>query len=882
MKDSHKLGINCLIAFLIPVIVVLIVCYICSVFPFSGKTLLYLDADTQHLNYLGYLKTILSGENDIFYSLSKNGGSGLFDFLAYYLLNPLNIVMMFFKDSYNDIAYHTIYVLTIGLAGSAFYYMLSKLYQNRPLNFIFSTTYSLCAYNFMYVINIWAVGLIMLPFQILAIEHLVKNKKILFYILVTLAGIFIQPFCAYMILMFTGLWFIYRLFLEVEKTDILKTITLYIVANLSAFALSAFWTLPVKNMLAGGKYTPTIGFDFSPAFHFSEIFRNIYTGSIIGLGTDNAPFIFIGTALLLLVFLYFACEAFSKKEKIASGVFFVFLLMSFYISAFLTVWNAFTQYPDANIFRSCNVLVFFALILAYQAFVNVDKINKKWVYIVFGLYLIISAWVLLSHNAINSVWFVVIDCLFALVTVLLILSAKDVKKIGVMVVAVACLQLVDVTINSSVALSKSNEYNLSEVDYYKAHNSKVNGLVNYIKKNDKTLFRTESNSTGYREYYAIKYNNMPLNYNYNGISHYSSLGKFYVVDFYRKLGFETGDNAHILMHYEPELPAFTDFFSGIKYIITHNELPNKEYEQIFDSAISETEPFRLYKNPYALPLMFVASKDFENKNLDNFKSFSYMNELAKAVSGQNFGDIFEIEEVNNYFIPENRFILKFNYDTHHDLPLYLSILQDNAPPRFDTITLNDYTISPAVADVNLNTVFLGRYPDREKISVGLEHRYNNDAVVFKETDFFFPHKLFLKKQQMKDYFANETKYLPLKLYLGYENQEIIRKYYDSILENPVYIHRISSSHFKARVYIPDDNRVLLTTIPYEDDWKITVDKKKVKAVKALGAMIAIPLSEGEHIIDMRYIPKGLFEGSIISILALIILIFCFRRNRDYI
>ncbi len=882
MKDSIKTGINCSIAFILPVMIVFVVCYICSVFPFSDKTMLYLDADTQHLNYLGYLKTILSGENDIFYSLSKNGGSGLFDFLAYYLLNPMNIVMMFFRDEYNDIAYHMIYVLTIGFSGSAFYYMLSKMYQNRPANFIFSTTYALCAYNFMYVINIWAVGLIMLPFQVLAIEHLVKNKKILFYIIATLLGIFIQPFCAYMILMFTGLWFIYRLVLCVEKPDIFKTIKLYILANVSAFALSAFWTLPVKQMLAGGKYTPSIGFDFSPAFHFTEIFRNIYTGSIIGLGTDNAPFIFIGTSLILLVFLYFACEKFTKKEKIASGVFFFFLLMSFYISAFLTIWNALTQYPDANIFRGCNVLVFFALILSYQAFLYVDKINKKWLYILLAVYLVISALIILNNLAINSVWFVLLDCLFAILTVALILFAKDAKKISVLVAVIACFQLVDVTINSSVALSKSNEYNISKVSFYKNHNSKIANIVKYMKRIDRTLYRTESNSTGYREYYAIKYNNMPLNFNYNGISHYSSLGKFYVVDFYRKLGFETGDNAHILMHYEPDLPVFADFFSGIKYIITHKKLENKDYEQVSDVFISKSEPFKLYKNPYALPLMFVASKEVENRDISDLKSFEYMNELAKVTSGQDFGDIFEVEEIEDYFIPNNRFILKFYRDTHSDLPLYLSVVQDNAPPRFDAITRNDYTILPAVGDINANNIYLGRFPETETISVGLEHRYNNDAVVFKETEFLFPFKLFLKKQQMKEYFENETKYLPLKIYLGYENADVIRQYYDSIMENAVYIHKISSSHFKTRVYIPDEDRVLMTTIPYEEDWKITVDGKKAEYFKALGAMIAIPLSEGQHIIEMRYIPKGLFEGSIVSLLALIILILGLRRHRDYI
>ena len=791
---------------------------------------------------------------------------------------------MFFNDKYNDVAYHLIYVITIGLSGSAFYYMLTKMFREHPVNFIFSTTYALCAYNFMYVINIWAIGLIMMPFQVLALEHLIKNKKILFYILVTLLGIFIQPFCAYMILIFTGLWFIYKLVLLAEKQQIIEAVKLYIIANLSAFLLSAFWTLPVKLMLEGGKYTPTIGFNFSPSFNFPEIFRNMFTGSILGLGIDNAPFIFVGTALFLLVFMYFGCEKFTKREKLASAGFLFFLFISLYLSAFLTIWNAFTQYPDANIFRCCNVLVFFALILSYQAFQYSETINKKWLFGVTGVYLIIGLIVLATKNAINSPYFVIIDCIFAILTAAALFINKEGKYVLPMLIAFAVFQLVDVTINSCIALEKSNEYNISKVSEYKAHYEKIANLVDYAKKNDKTLYRMESDSTGYKEYYAEKYNNMPLNYNYNGISHYSSLGKFYVVDFYRKLGFETGDNAHILMHYESELPAYADFIAGIKYIITDKPLDNKVYEQIEDESTEFSFPYKLYKNPYALPLAFVASKKvLEDEEINNLKGFEYRNKLAKLLAGKDFGDIYFLpEEIKDYSKEYGRFILSFFYMAKADLPLYITILQDNAPPRFDLLTKNDYTIIPAVADVNLNSGYLGWYEGDDTIKVGLEHRYNNEVLMFKETEYWFPFKKYLKTKSMQDYFYHETKYLPLEIWVAYENQDVIREYYDEIMQFPCTLNRISSSHFKGKVTMPDYDRVLMTTIPYEKDWNITVDKRSVKYFKALNSMIAIPVPEGDHSIEMRYIPRGLGAGSIVSILTLILLIIGFRRYREYI
>ena len=82
--------------------------------------------------------------------------------------------------------------------------------------------------------------------------------------------------------------------------------------------------------------------------------------------------------------------------------------------------------------------------------------------------------------------------------------------------------------------------------------------------------------------------------------------------------------------------------------------------------------------------------------------------------------------------------------------------------------------------------------------------------------------------------------------------------------------------------MPDYDRVVMTTIPYEKDWHITVDKRKVQYSKALNSMIAIPVPEGDHTIEMRYIPRGLGIGSLISLVTLILLIIGFRRFREYI
>ena len=58
--------------------------------------------------------------------------------------------------------------------------------------------------------------------------------------------------------------------------------------------------------------------------------------------------------------------------------------------------------------------------------------------------------------------------------------------------------------------------------------------------------------------------------------------------------------------------------------------------------------------------------------------------------------------------------------------------------------------------------------------------------------------------------------------------------------------------------------MLMTTIPYDEGWRITVDGRKVPAGKSLDAFIGVPLEPGEHAVVMEYRPKGLVEGAWIT------------------
>ena len=57
---------------------------------------------------------------------------------------------------------------------------------------------------------------------------------------------------------------------------------------------------------------------------------------------------------------------------------------------------------------------------------------------------------------------------------------------------------------------------------------------------------------------------------------------------------------------------------------------------------------------------------------------------------------------------------------------------------------------------------------------------------------------------------------------------------------------------------------MYTSIPYDEGWEITVDGEKIEPEKIANAFIGIPLSEGEHRIEMKYCPEGFVIGLILT------------------
>ena len=119
-----------------------------------------------------------------------------------------------------------------------------------------------------------------------------------------------------------------------------------------------------------------------------------------------------------------------------------------------------------------------------------------------------------------------------------------------------------------------------------------------------------------------------------------------------------------------------------------------------------------------------------------------------------------------------------------------------------------------------------------------------------------------------------------KLFIYLMDVDAYKSWIEEMKKNQLEIIEYEKDNYiKGKISVTADKTTLFTSIPYDDGWRVYVDGKKVKYDKLLTAFIGLDLTEGEHIIEFKYIPKGFIIGSIISFISLIGTIFYIRKQK---
>ncbi|MBD5098502.1 MAG: YfhO family protein [Clostridiales bacterium] len=533
----------CALAFAIPAAVMLWVCASLGMAPWGDKTILISDMSTQYVEFFCALKN-----GELFFSWSKALGTSYIGVFSYYVSSPLSLLTLFVPNEAMPIGLMFLMVLKIGLAGVSFAVFAQKRFPGHDgAALICAVCYALMSYNAVYSICVmWLDGVIWLPLILLAVERILAGRSA-GPLIAALTVCFISTwYISYMVGIFCALYLCARLVFLWPRWAELKTILFrFFGAAACALGLTAWLWLPTFLSMFTGKFSGgNVDYDGLLACDPLKLLGQLQPGQYQSITYGAPPYVFCGTAALVLAVVYFFLQKISPREKLANGALLAVSAASLLLSPLDKVWHLF-QRPNWFPARYSFVVSFCLLYLAVQALgALLDWLGK------YGPWL---------------------------------------ERGGAL--ALAVLTVLELGFNTKTILGGlegqfgSDSYQVYR-DYYTANAQ---------------LVETAKEDAGY-EFFRMGAGsdrgfNSPLSFGYPGITHYSSLYNYGVNQLTKKLGFA---QTWMWCAYYGSTPV-TDALFGVKYVISEDDMP-PGYE-----PIAQAGELTLWKDPDVLPLAFVAA-----------------------------------------------------------------------------------------------------------------------------------------------------------------------------------------------------------------------------------------------------------------------------------
>ncbi|WP_196048859.1 YfhO family protein [Clostridium saudiense] len=902
-------------SFIVPIMLMVVIYALIGIYPVGDKTIVNSDMYLQYVGFLGHIKDVLKGEANLFYSFSKSLGGNTVGLFVYYMSSPLNLIIGLFPKAYIAETIVVITLIKIGLSSLTFTIYLIQSFKKKDINVImFSLCYSFMAYNINFQLNImWLDGVVLLPLVILGIDKLINENKCKLYVISLFIAIVSNYYIGYMICIFSGLYFIYKL-ISNNKVE-LKKLGIFICASILSVALSAFVLIPTVLSLSSGKAKFRL-FQELPKLMMSldEVIAQLFIGNYsLGQIMGNYPNIYCGVIITVLGILYFLNKNISRKERILSGIFMFVLLLSIFISTLVLIWHGF-DYPVGFAYRFSFLISFLGIVLAYKEFISYENISKLKIAIIILLGVGCTGYILYGDYEGLSKWKILLTFLFFVVYIILIKLAnwsnfnkdekwnfslsvyqwlckivkfyrctegnvrcvnkpidyskcgkvdnnrkklRDVKKIKleqIINILIVTIVFIELSINAYSCL-KLKSY-VSRVRIYNYINE-MQPIVDELKENMNNFYRME-------EVFANTYDD-PMLLNYYGITHSSSANDRNTRKFMANMGFKTSS---IFEKYNRGSLISIDSLLGVKY-----QIASKKSENFSDNHYTENEYYKkvleegdyiVYENPFALPIAFMVNDNLKDVDTLDVNTFELNNRLlssmvnTKKVINKSL-NVKEIISENLISTINNGEVCYERMDKQKASSITFIVEAEDNNPVYMFLKSNAYesgTVSSNQVRVSINGVRKFTAFDSRNYNVEYIGAFNKGEDIIIEIN-LNSNKLYLKELQIYSCDVDE-----------------FEEVYNNLKENIISDTDYRDGYVKGKISVTEDKTLIYTSIPYDEGWTVKIDGKKVEYVKILDGLIGVDVdteefSQGEHVIELKYKVPGLMEGIIISFLALV-------------
>lgn len=881
-NEKIKKVVLYLLAFLLPLVLIIGIFIYLKIYPFGANTYLPVDAFGQYVNFLQYFRNVFTEGESVIYSFSKAIGGEMYGLFAYYLMSPYNFISLFFQKGNMTLVFDIILVLKMASCSLSFTYYLNRRKKANFTNLIFAMMYAFSGYVITYGFNImWLDAVILLPLVVAGIDDLIEKKKCILYIITLTLTLITNYYIGFMVCIFSLLYYIYRTLIGdlKNKKEILKKTGIFSLASICTALIAGIVLVPVFIGLQDGRADFSFSdLNFDKNFEIQKLISKLFTNSFNFDEIQNIamPPIFCGILANILVLVYFINSKIKLREKIFSLLFIVIFVLSFYIKGANILWSM-GNIPAWYIYRYAFCFTFIYIIFAKKGFENARDGMKIWKWIVVAI--IFTALAIFAMNLetnFSNLSDIKIDIVLGIIFILLLMlskinfidNGKKIKKFlskyytKIITFIILIISSVNLVYNATNNLRIIRENGSAvEQGIYGILINIFDRTTGTLKEHDSGIYRTENKT-------KITVNDA-LTFGYNSMTYSSSTYSKTVHSFLEKLGMTKN---HVNIECNLENTEAVDMLLGVKYLIVP---PGKEmyknYELEYEELYIENNT-KIYKNPYYLSFGYAVSEGIFNTNMENNNTFELQNEILKNMTGlnedvyikhngelkeelqgmkkyenvkENFQGLDNIENMYEKIAEEGKIIFEFEVEKDDNIYICMQANTDKAV----TLNISGEKNPRQISLKNNNMINLEKRRIGEKVTIEIVTEDNmniNDIQVY------------------------------------YEDEEVLKKHYDILSKTQVDLEKINNQKYEGKVKC-DRKEYIIFTIPYDDGWKITVDGKEAKIKEVLGALMAVEVEEGEHEILLEYTLPGIKLGLALTfagIIVFIVIIIMSKKNKN--
>lgn len=843
-------------------LLMLFVLFIFSAFPFGDVTVLRMDLYHQYGPLFVELYDRVTGAESFLYSWTSGGGSSFLGNFFNYLSSPFSALIFLFDRDEMPFAITTIVSLKcIFSAGTFTFYLKKSLNRHSTVSATFGVLYAFCAYFLAYYWNVmWLDGMIALPFLVLGIEKLVDNGKGWLYVCSLVYIIYCNYYIGYMSCIFSVIYLIAYLIISEKRKQYLDPDAIYtnkyslkkffnytIVDRLVKFAayslicglICAFFLLPIYFILSGSSATSDSTPDgvekYFSLFDFIEThFAGLET-TIRSSGSDILPNVYCSVLTIILLPLYMVNKNIRLKEKGVFAALIAIFLLSFnnnYVNFF---WHG-LHFPNDLPYRFSYMYSFILLVIAFRGLMKIRSISVKEIAFVGILWIAVIAVAdeLPTQKMDSSTIYITLAFVLIYTAVLFLLKKRNFSKFiaSALILAIAFCEVVIAdpnALNFNQSLSNYNE----NYDVY-------TDAVSYLEENDKSDYRTELCSLKTRMDTCL--------YGYDGMSIFSSMA----YEEYSGLQYSLGmyGNRINSYTYNTQTPVYNMMYN-IKYLIYNGEetrpstdLYTKYYE-ISNNAV-------IYENDYFLPKAFCVNEALDAWNTAEGNPFQVQADFFALATG--FSGVFteaeyestsytgmsgeQITQGGTYWVE------KTDSNSYAETNISLKAARDG--------NLYIYASASDIANISVIT-------DEESKSYSIETPYIIDLGYFTEGQ---------SVTISLDCASLPTGEKSIEFFAYSINKDVLQAGYEKLRKEAMETETVTDRYISGTVYA-ESNRILYTSIPYDSGWSVYVDGTKTETFKIGDSQLGVMLKPGQHEIEFKYTPKGLYLGAGVSGVTLI-------------